>query len=65
MDKKTMLKTIETADLMAVEGGASLDLTSVFSKVKVKTTEYHDAFANVSGNKLGAGSSITVAQIVS
>jgi hypothetical protein len=61
----TMLQTVETSDLMAVEGGAALDLTSAFSKVKVQVNETHKAIAKIFDNALGAGASINVVQTVS
>jgi hypothetical protein len=62
---KTMLQPVEGADLVAVEGGASLDLTSLFSKVKVRVTETHTATAKIFDNRLGEGAQINVAQQVS
>jgi hypothetical protein len=60
-----MLQPVEGADLMAVEGGATLDMTSLFSKVKVRITETHNAIAKITDNTLGPNASINVLQTVS
>ena len=56
---------MEKTMLQPVEGGAALDLTSAFSKVKVQVNETHKAIAKIFDNALGAGASINVVQTVS
>jgi hypothetical protein len=60
-----MLQPVDATDLATIEGGAALDLTSVFSKVKVQVTETHKAFAKVDHNTLGDNASINLIQTVS
>jgi hypothetical protein len=65
MGQISLLQTVETSELATIEGGAALDLTSVFSKVKVQVTETHKAFAKVDHNTLGDNASINLVQTVS
>jgi hypothetical protein len=63
MDKKSMLVAVEAKELVAVEGGASLDVRAFLSDVRARVTETRTNTATVAGNLLfGHDNTIAIQQ---
>jgi hypothetical protein len=63
MDKKSMLVAVEAKELVAVEGGASLDVRAFLSEVHARVTETRTNTATVTGNALlGFNNTIAIQQ---